>query len=116
MQLTLSKNDNYWDAANTILTDLKFTTVNDVNAALTRFQAGELDYSEIPAGQYPRLEKEYPDAATVSPKACTYAYILNLSDKGPEALKDKRVRQALALGMQRDIVVNNILQGGQKPA
>ena len=116
VQLTLKKSDTYWDAANTILTDLKFTTVNDVNAALTRFQAGELDYTEIPGGQYPRLEKEYPDAATVSPKACTYAYILNLSDKGPEALKDKRVRQALALGMQRDIVVNNILQGGQKPA
>ncbi|HRO14992.1 MAG TPA: peptide ABC transporter substrate-binding protein [Paracoccus sp. (in: a-proteobacteria)] len=116
VQVTMKKNDNYRDAASTILTDLKFTTVNDVNAGLTRYLAGELDYVEIPAGQYPRLEKEYPDAATVSPNACTYAYIMNLSDKGPEALKDKRVRQALMLGMQRDIVVNNILQGGQKPA
>lgn len=116
VQLTLKPNENYWDNAKTKITDLKFTTVNDVNAALTRFQAGELDYSEIPAGQYPRLKKEFPDQATVSPKACTYSYIFNMSPKGPEALKDIRVREALSLGMDRDIVVNQILQGGQKPA
>lgn len=116
VQATMKKSETYWDAENTILTDIKAVVVNDINAALTRYLAGELDRVDVPAGQFPRLQKEYPDQAKVGPKACTYAYILNLSDKGPEALKDKRVRQALSLGMQRDVVVNQILQGGQAPA
>lgn len=116
VQATMKKSETYWDAANTILTDIKAVVVNDINAALTRYLAGELDRVDVPAGQFPRLQQEYPDHARVGPKACTYAYILNLSDKGPEALKDKRVRQALSLGMQRDVVVNQILQGGQAPA
>ena len=116
VQASMKKSDTYWDADNTILTDIKAVTVNDINAALTRYLAGELDRVDVPAGQFPRLQKEYPDQAKVGPKACTYAYILNLSDKGPEALKDKRVRQALMLGMQRDIVTDKILQGGQAAA
>ncbi|TRW96193.1 peptide ABC transporter substrate-binding protein [Paracoccus sp. M683] len=113
----VAKNDNYWDAANTIITQVDFITVNDQNVALTRYEAGELDwFNRLPAGQYPRLAEQYPDQASTSPQACSYAYIFNLSDKGPEALKDLRVRQALSLAMDRDVVVDRILQGGQKPA
>ncbi|MFV0299947.1 MAG: peptide ABC transporter substrate-binding protein [Paracoccus sp. (in: a-proteobacteria)] len=117
VQSTLSKNDQYWDAANTVLTKVTFITVNDQNVALTRYLAGELNWMDrVPAGQYPKLLAEYPDQASSVPQACSYAYIFNLSDKGPEALKDIKVREALALGMDRDIIVDKILQGGQKPA
>lgn len=116
VQASMKKSGTYWDADNVVLTDLKAVTVNDVNAGLTRYLAGEIDRVDIPAGQYPRLKKEYPDQALVGPKACTYAYVMNLSDKGPEALKDLRVRQALSLGLRRDVVVDQILQGGQTPA
>jgi len=116
VQATMKKSGTYWDADNVILTDIKAVVVNDVNAGLTRYLAGELDRVDIPAGQYPRLKQEYPDQARVGPKACTYAYIMNLSDKGPEVLKDPRVRQALSLGLQRDVIVDQILQGGQTPA
>ena len=117
VQVSTSKNDNYWDAANTILTNVNFITVNDQNVALTRYEAGELDwFNRLPAGQYPRLLEQYPDQVSSVPQACSYAYIFNVSEKGPEALKDLKVRQALALGMDRDIIVDKILQGGQKPA
>ncbi|WP_312527462.1 peptide ABC transporter substrate-binding protein [Paracoccus sp. (in: a-proteobacteria)] len=116
VQISMDKNPNYWDAANVVMEHLKGLTVNDNNVALTRYLAGELDRVQIPAGQYPRLLKEHPDQATSIPYSCSYAYLFNLSDKGPEALKDVRVRKALSYAMQRDIVVDQILQGGQKPA
>ncbi len=117
VQAVLSKNDNYWDAANTILTTVRFVTVNDQNIGLTRLLAGELDWMDrTPAGQFPRLQQEYPDQAVSVPDACSYAYLFNLSDKGPEALKDLRVRQALSYAVDRDIIVDKVLQGGQKPA
>ena len=116
VQISMEKNPNYWDAANVVMEHVKGLTVNDNNVALTRYQAGELDRVQIPAGQYPRLKQEFPDQAISIPYSCSYAYLFNLSEKGPEALKDVRVRQALSYAMQRDIVVNQILQGGQKPS
>ncbi|MCF3974484.1 peptide ABC transporter substrate-binding protein [Paracoccus salsus] len=111
------RNDRYWDADNTIIETVRFITVNDQNIALTRYLAGELDwFDSLPAGQYPRLKEQYPDQAVTVPWSCSYAYLFNLSDKGPEALKDVRVRQALAYAVDRDIIVDKVLQGGQTPA
>ncbi|MBU3030227.1 peptide ABC transporter substrate-binding protein [Paracoccus marinaquae] len=117
VQATAVKNENYWDAANTVMDKVTFVTVNDQNIALTRYLAGEIDWmNTLPAGQFPRLQGEYPDQAVSTPWACSYSYLFNLSDKGPEALKDLRVRQALSYAIDRDIIVDKILQGGQKPA
>ena len=116
VDLVMTKNPEYWDAENVLLETVRAVTVNDNNVALTRYLAGELDRVQIPAGQYPRLREEYPDQAVSLPYACSYAYIYNLSDKGPEALKDQRVREALSLGLNRQIIVENVLQGGQRPA
>ncbi|MFT4013088.1 MAG: peptide ABC transporter substrate-binding protein [Paracoccus sp. (in: a-proteobacteria)] len=116
VRITMEKSPNYWDAANVVMQRIQGLTVSDADAALARFQAGDLDRAQIPTGEYPRLAKEFPDQAISVPYACTYAYIFNLSDKGPEALKDVRVRKALSYAMQRETVVNQILQGGQKPA
>ncbi len=114
--IELTRNDRYWDAANTTLTDLKFIPIQDLNQALTRYQAGELDYVQLPAGQYPRLKAEYPDQAHAPPISCVYVYAFNVGPNGPKALKDVRVRKALSYGINRDVIVDRILKGGQKPA
>ncbi|WP_394155004.1 peptide ABC transporter substrate-binding protein [Loktanella salsilacus] len=115
-RVVMEANDTYWDAENTVMKTLTALTINDQNQALTRYLAGELDRVDIPAGQYPRLAEEYPDQATSTPYNCSYIYMLNVGEKGPEALKDVRVRQAMAYAIDRDIIVDRILQGGQKGA
>lgn len=116
VEIVMKKSPTYWDADNVLLQDLRGVTVNDNNVALTRYMAGELDRVQIPSGQYPRLKQQYPDQAVSLPYACSYAYIYNLSEKGPAALKDQRVREALSLAINRQVIVDNILQGGQRPA
>ncbi|MCF7698070.1 peptide ABC transporter substrate-binding protein [Loktanella sp. M215] len=115
-RVVMTKNDTYWDAENTVMETLTALTINDNNQALTRYLAGELDRVQIPAGQYPRLKEEYPDQAISTPYNCSYIYMLNVGEKGPEALKDKRVRQAMSFAIDRDVIVDRILQGGQKAA
>jgi len=110
------KNDQYWDAENVILDKSVALIINDENVALTRYRAGELDMTDIPAGQFPRLRDEYGEEAHSFPKLCNYYYTFNLSESGPEAFKDPNVRKALALAVDRDIIVNNVMAGGQPPA
>ncbi|WP_170582665.1 peptide ABC transporter substrate-binding protein [Ruegeria arenilitoris] len=110
------RNPMYWDNDNTIIDKVVALVINDENVALTRYLAGELDRTEVPAGQFPRLKKEYPNEAISFPRLCNYYYTFNLSDGGPEAFKDPNVRQALSLAVDRKIITENILAGGQPEA
>ena len=110
------RNVNYWDNDNTIIERVVALVINDENQALTRYFAGELDRTEMPAGQYPKMKMEYPEEAISFPRLCNYYYTFNLSDNGPEAFQDVRVRQALAMAVDRKIITENILAGGQPEA
>ena len=113
---TRVRNEMYWDNENTILDKVVTLVINDENVALTRYLAGELDRTEVPAGQFPRLKEEHPDEAISFPRLCNYYYTFNLSDSGPEAFKDVNVRKALALAVDRKIITENIMAGGQPEA
>lgn len=110
------RNAMYWDNDNTIVDKVVALVINDENVALTRYMAGELDRTEVPAGQFPRLKKEHPEEAISFPRLCNYYYTFNLSDSGPEEFKDVRVRKALALAVDRKIIVENVMAGGQTEA
>jgi len=110
------RNPMYWDNDNTVIDKTIALVINDDNVALTRYLAGELDRTEVPAGQFPRLKRENPEEAISFPRLCNYYYTFNLSDTGPEAFKDVRVRKALALAIDRKIITENVLAGGQPEA
>ena len=110
------RNPLYWNNKATIIEKVIGRVVNDENQALTRYFADELDYTGIPTGQYPNLKEEYPDEATSVPVLCTYYYAINHTDSGNPALKDVRIRKALSYALDRDLIVNQVLKGGQYPA
>ncbi|WP_410001054.1 peptide ABC transporter substrate-binding protein [Tateyamaria omphalii] len=109
------RNENYWDNENTVLEKVTTLVIGDDAQGLTRWRAGEVDMTDIPAGQYPALAEEFPDEAFALPRLCNYYFNFNLAS-GPEAFQDVRVRQALALAVDREVIVERVLQGGQFPA
>ncbi|EBA10778.1 peptide ABC transporter substrate-binding protein [Roseobacter sp. CCS2] len=115
-RLVRTRNPMYWDNENTILETVTKLVITDENVALTRYLAGELDRTDIPAGQFPRLSAEFPDQANSVPQACSYYYMFNLRDGAPEELQDPNVRKALSLAVDRDVIAENVLAAGQKPA
>ena len=111
------KNPMYWGAGNVVIERVTGLVINDDNQALTRYRAGELDHLDsLPPGQYPALKKELPDQATSVPRLCSYYYAFNHTGTGNPALHDVRVRKALSMAIDRDVIVNQVLKGGQWPA
>ena len=115
-RVVVKRNPNYWNNDKTVIEEVHFMTINDENQGLTRWRAGEVDQTDVPAGQYPALEAELPDQTFSVPQFCTYYFSVNMTDSAPEALKKKEVRQALNYAIDRDVIVNAVLQGGQQPA
>ncbi|MEL7414884.1 MAG: peptide ABC transporter substrate-binding protein, partial [Pseudomonadota bacterium] len=114
---TREKNPMYWDADNVILEKVTGLIINDANQALTRYFAGELDYmDDLPPGRLPSLQADYPDEAFVVPRLCSYYYAFNHTDTGHPALQDERVREALSMSIDRDVITQNVLKGGQLAA
>ncbi|MGH0002371.1 peptide ABC transporter substrate-binding protein [Pseudovibrio ascidiaceicola] len=112
----MERNTNYWDNESTIIDKVETLVINDENIALTRYLAGEMDRTETPTGQFPRLQKEYPDQAVVFPRLCSYYYTFNQSASGPEEFKDVRVRKALSYALDRRVITDAVIQEGQFPA
>ena len=110
---TRERNKMYWNNDATIIDKVVTLVINDENTDFTRWEAGETDKGAVPSGQYPRLKAEYPDEAISFPRLCTYYMTFNLSPSGPEAFKDVRVRQALSYALDRSVVTDKVLQGGQ---
>ena len=114
---TRVKNPLYWGAGGVIIEEVTGLVINDVNQALTRYRAGELDHLEpVPPGQFPALKEELPDEAKSAPRLCSYYYAFNHSESGNPALHDVRVRRALSMAIDRDVIVDRLLKGGQWPA
>ena len=114
---TRVKNPMYWDADKVVVEKVTGLVINDSNQALTRYRAGELDHLEpLPPGQFPALKSELPDQATSVPRLCSYYYAINHTGSGDPALHDVRVRSALSMAIDRNVIVDQVLKGGQWPA
>lgn len=106
------KNDNYWNKAKVKLDKMKFVMIVQESSALSAFETGEVDYIDaVPSNDIPRLTKEGKVVAV--PYIGNYYICLN--DK-KESLKDERVRKALSLAIDRQILIDKVWQDSRKPA
>ncbi|MBX6323100.1 MAG: peptide ABC transporter substrate-binding protein [Rhodospirillaceae bacterium] len=113
--ITLVKNPNYWDAANVKLDKVVYYPTEDIEEELKRYRAGELDITyEVPSGQVKWLLENMKDEFHNEPYLGTYYYVINLT-KAPLG-KDKRIREALSMAVDRETLVDKITQAGELPA
>ncbi len=86
----------------------------DHDAMVRRAQAGAIDMNNsFPSGQLAETEKKLPGWPRISPMMAT-TYVVTNTKRKP--FDDPRVRQALAMAMDREHIVGNILKGGQLAA
>lgn len=114
-KIVLVRNPNYWDNEHTVLNKITLLPIPEASTDINRYRAGEIDISgkEIPPEVFQQLKKELPDELVVGPTLCTYLYEIN-NKKAP--FDDVRVRKALALALDRDIIADKVMGQGQKPA
>jgi oligopeptide transport system substrate-binding protein len=110
--VTLVKNENYWDAANVKVDKVIYVVTEDDQTELKRYKADELDVTnEIPSNQLEPLKSELGDQVRIT----TYVEAQHLSFNITKAPFDNiKVRQAIALGIDRQVLQDKILKAGYK--
>ncbi|WLI76502.1 oligopeptide ABC transporter substrate-binding protein OppA [Kosakonia sp. H02] len=114
-RIVLERNTNYWDNDKTVINQVTYLPIAAEVTDVNRYRSGEIDmtYNNMPIELFQKLKKEIPKEVHVDPYLCTYYYEIN-NQKAP--FTDVRVRTALKLALDRDIIVNKVKNQGDLPA
>ncbi|MHB8106874.1 MAG: peptide ABC transporter substrate-binding protein [Candidatus Cryosericum sp.] len=111
-KMVFVKNPTYWDRNSVKLTKITYLMVEDESTALSMYESGQLDASStVPVSELPKLVAS--GDVKILPYLGTEYYSVNVTKK---PFNDVRVREALALAINRKGITQSILQGGQTPA
>lgn len=112
--ILLVKNPRFYDAQNVAIERIVFFPTQDYSAALKRFRAGEIDIQTgVPSQEIDWLKYNMPGALRVSPFMATQYLIFNF---GAKPFDDLRVREALSLAIDREVIASRVMLAGEKPA
>ena len=79
--ITLTKNDNYWDAENVTMKEIKFYLSDNSNNMLTNFKNGDwLLIDDVPTNEIATLKTEYPTEFVVAGQIGTYYVCWNINE------------------------------------
>jgi oligopeptide transport system substrate-binding protein len=113
--LTIARNPKYWDAAHTKLDRIIYYPTENIGEEFKRFRAGELDITyQVPPEQADFIRTNMADVYKNGPFLGSYFYVINLTR--PPLGGDIRLRRALALAIDRDIIVGKVLRRGETPS
>lgn len=108
------RNKQYWDDEHTVLNKVTYLPISSETADINRYKAGEIDIVyTVPQTLFASLKKSIPDQVKVTPKLATYYFEFNTT-KAP--FNDARVRRALNMALDKDIIADKVLGQGQIPA
>ncbi len=106
--ISLVQNENYW-GSKPLVEKLEIIFFDDTPSQVTAFQGGQVDVIPQFSVQGGQALLSDPDATIIELRAATHRQVHMRVDKGP--FKDKRVRQALALALNRPDIVQSLFQG-----
>ncbi|MGH9896855.1 MAG: ABC transporter substrate-binding protein, partial [bacterium] len=109
-QVIMTRNDTYWKSA-PHLDEYVFKVVADATVVAAQLKTGELNFGQIEPKDLADMERQENLKVTKYPNL-GYTYIGWRTDsQSVPALQDKRVRQALAYGLDMEAVTQSILFG-----
>ncbi|TNE38015.1 MAG: peptide ABC transporter substrate-binding protein [Alphaproteobacteria bacterium] len=112
--IRLVKNDLYFDADTLKIEEVYYYPTVDRTAALKQFRAGELDMnSRLPLQQIDWLFKYMKDETIIYPYM-GLTYVIFNAEASP--FDDVRVRNALSMAIEREVITSKIMVGGFQPA
>lgn len=114
-KIVVKRNPHYWDNAHTVLEQGTFLALTSETSDINRYRSGGTDMtnSVVPPDMFKKLQQTLGNEVRISPLLCTFYYEIN--NKKPP-FNDARVRAALKLTLDRDVIAQKIMGQGQIPA
>lgn len=124
-RIRFEKNPYYWDTAQVAIPSIEALCIESATTRLNLFETGELDWTQQPpiptVAKLLGRDSRRASAASASirrsfrnePYLAVYLYYLNVNHP---ALRDRRVRRALAASVDRERITKYVTRGGQEPA
>lgn len=100
-ELVVTKDLNYWDAANVHLNGIEFYPLDEQTTMLNLYKAGRIDatYNHTVPAPWNETVRQFKDEYSLHPEAAVDYYSLSVKKPPMDNLK---VRQALSLAIDRD--------------
>jgi oligopeptide transport system substrate-binding protein len=124
-RVVVRKNPRYWNAQEVSLNAVEFRAISDLFAEERAFRGGELHITgAVPPYKVAKLRAEKAPQLRLDPFFSTAFVWVNCNIKGDnptdiaarKALSDPRVRQALGMAIDRNLIAEKVLRAGETPA
>jgi len=110
--IQLLRNPYYWENGKTTINEVWYYPVENAESELNRYRANEFDMTEtVPNRQIPWLRRNLPRELHIAPYLGSYVYGFNTSQ--PPFKDNIPLRKALAMALDRDILVGKITGAGE---
>ena len=112
--IVVKKNPFYWDADKVRLKEIRFYPLERLDTEERAFRSKQVHKTnKIPLTKIDYYKEHYPDLLKRAAYLGTYFYMLNTTNG---AFRDKRVRQALSMSIDRESLVKNVSRNGELAA
>ncbi len=109
------RNEHYWDNRNTTVNEVYYYPITNENSELQRYRAGDLHLTgAAPLSQIDWLRENYPNEFIIAPYLGIYYYGFNTTQ--PPFRGNPKLRQALTMAIDREIITDKLLRDGSIPA
>jgi len=112
--IRVEKSDIYWDAGNVRLNAIMYYPTENLVTEERMFRDEQIHMSnDIPIDKVPVYLENQPELIDIAPYIGSYFYGINITR---EPLDDVLVRKALSLAIDRELLIETVLEGVMAPA
>lgn len=109
--IRVRRNPQYWNNKNTRIEQVYFHPIDDISSELKRYRAGEIDITEtVPIARLDWIRKNLGSELHISPYLGVYYLAFNLTR--PPFRDNPKLRQALSMVVNREVLTDKILKTG----
>nr|WP_027955894.1 peptide ABC transporter substrate-binding protein [Halobacillus kuroshimensis] len=109
---SIEKSDSYWDNETVQLEKINAKVVKEVSTGVNLYESGEIDQTELNA----EFVDQYRTNEAFNVVEKPYLYFFKFNQENNEALANVNVRKAISYGIDRQGLVDVILNDGSVPA
>ena len=114
-RITIARNHNYWDRQNVAIDRVIYYPIEDQTVELERYRAGKLHWTaDVAHHQLGWVQRRLADELTITPWLAVTWIGLNVTR--PPFEDNPELRRALALAIDRELIVRSVTRAAEVPA